>query len=766
MEREPDKSPEPAKVSVGKPRNPFFVVGVGASAGGLNAFSDVLSHLPAQSDLSLVIVQHLHPDHESSLSAILAQRTQLPVEWATAGAPIQPGRAYVLPPRHLIKVRGDALVLEPLQHEPTATVIDVLFRSLADEYKHRAIGVLLSGNGSDGVVGLKAIKAAGGITFVQEEETAAHPSMPHAAIAADAVDHILPPAQIADELVKLTQRSDRVWTTLGDEETDSPSVDADHLSAIFRLLNARTGVDFRDYKQSTIKRRLVRRMVLTKTDSLTDYVKLLQKDRDEVEALYEGMLINVTEFFRDPESFEFLREHIFPGVIAHHEDNSPIRIWVPGCSTGEEAYSLGILVREALEASGHNVPVQIFGTDICEAPIATARAGCYTTADVANITPERLRRFFFKTERGYVIQKAIRDMCVFARQNVTKDSPFSRLDLISCRNLLIYLGPNLQRKLMPVFHYALNPGGHLILGSSESVGPHADLFRLVDRRFRIYSRKSTTRRANFEFAVEHPTSEPHAKPRPLPIMPDDSKESFDVMREADRIVLGRHGPPGVLVNEDMEILQFRGNVAPYIAPLPGRASLSLTKMAREGLAAELEAAVLEAKKNNVRIQKSNIRFMQGDQATTIDLDITPMEAIHTKERFYLILFSSRDGISPRASEPNKTKPGKAGAATSQFAQIEQLKQDLQATRSYLQTTIEKHEATNQELRAANEEIQSSNEELQLTNEELETAKEELQSTNEELTTVNEELHSRHLELIQVNNDLNNLINSVHLPIII
>jgi two-component system CheB/CheR fusion protein len=476
------------------------------------------------------------------------------------------------------------------------------------------------------------------------------------------------------------------------------------------------------------------------------------------------MLINVTEFFRDPEYFDFLREHVLPNLIGHHPQDAAIRIWVPGCSTGEEAYSLGILLREALDEKGMARPVQIFGTDISDRAIANARAGVFSPTDVANVSPERLRRFFYETERGYVVQKPIRDMCVFARQNVAKDSPFSRLDLISCRNVLIYLSPKLQRKLMPIFHYGLNPGGYLVLGNSESVGGNADLFRLIDRRFRIYTRKSTNFRPSFEFSVDHAaTPAPTPMPTPTPA-PDDAKEPFDIIREADRIVLHRHGPVGVIVNEDLDIVQFRGDVSPFLALTSGRASLSLMKLARDGLAGELEAALTEAREKHTRVHRSNVIVMTSDETRAVDIDITPIEALHGKERSYLVLFSV-PGSAPPAAEGKAAHRPRVKQSVHE-AQMEQLRQDLRSTRNYLQATIEKHESTNQELRAANEEIQSSNEELQSTNEELETAKEELQSTNEELTTVNEELHSRQVELVQLNNDLTNLINNVHLPIII
>jgi two-component system, chemotaxis family, CheB/CheR fusion protein len=745
------------------PVRKYSVVGIGASAGGLDALSEVLKRLPAKSGFAVLIVQHLDPTHESLLVELLARVSPMRVRWAEHGMSIEAGHVYVTPAHSALGVQKGVILLERMEGHGASRGIDHLFRSLAHEFGDRAIGVILSGTGSDGVDGLKAIKRVDGVTFAQSERTASFPEMPRAAIAAGCVDRVLAPAAIADELVRLTETSHVLEERLGLMDDEFPDgAEGEQVATVFRLLASRTGVDFAEYKQSTIKRRLVRRMMLAKTPELGEYVKLIQRNRDELDLLYESLLINVTDFFRDPEYYEFLQENILPAIIGQHLDGSPIRFWVAGCSTGEEAYSLAILLREALDHAGATTPVQIFGTDVSEQSVTVARAGVYSTGDVANISAERLNRFFLKVDRGFMIHKRVRDMCVFARQNVVKDSPFSRLDLVSCRNLLIYFNAKLQRKLMPLFHYALNPSGYLVLGTSESVGGNADLYRLIERRFRIYARKSSSHRANFEFPLDHHVAHVSATKRSLPPVLDPTSEPFDIIREADRILLSRVGPTGVLINQEMEIVQFRGDVTPFLSPVEGRASLNLMKMAREGLAAELQSIVQEARDKSVRVQRAGISIMQGNIARQISIDVTPIDAVYTKERFYLILFGSVETEQPPQETDSKIKAKKS----IYLAQIDQLRQDLQATRSYLQTTIEKHEATNQELRAANEEIQSSNEELQSTNEELETAKEELQSTNEELTTVNEELHSRHLELIQVNNDLTNLINSVHLPILI
>lgn len=740
------------------PRTDFFVVGLGASAGGLEAISDLLRHLPKDTPLSVIVVQHMDATHASHLVELLGRVAAMPVQWARNAEALRPGQVYVAPPKTGVTLRTGVMLLTE-SPDRGGKEIDFLFRSMAQDARERAVGVILSGSNSDGTSGLQAIQRGGGLTFAQDPATAAFPLMPQSAITAQCVDRVLAPPAIAGELVKLTQDCDQIWRQL-EETREGKAEEPEQLLVMFRLLRTRTGVDFTHYKPTTIKRRLARRMALTKTAELADYVKLLQRNRDELDALYESLLINVTEFFRDAEYFEFLQSDILPAIIAAHEDGSPIRVWVPGCSTGEEPYSIAILIRELLEARGHTLPVQIFATDVSETAIATARAGRYSVSEVSNVSSERLSRFFFKTEQGYLVQKAIRDMCIFARQNVVHDSPFSRLDLISCRNLMIYLSPLLQRKVIPIFHYSLVRNGYLMLGNSESVGSHVDLFRLVDRRFRIYSRKSTGRRASFEFTHEPSVGLPLQSKPSATVMVDDPKEPTDIIREADRIVLGRQGPVGVVINDESEILQFRGDVSPYLAPAAGRASFNLQKMLREGLLPDVEAALREAREKHTRVQRTVAG--SGGSVSPVEVDVTPLDSGRGQERFYLVLFSPSPLRSPGAA----ARAGGVAVKADATDQCEQLRRDLQATRSTLQSIIERHEITNQELRAANEEVQSSNEELQSTNEELETAKEELQSTNEELTTVNEELHSRQLELIQVNNDLQNLINSVHLPIII
>jgi two-component system, chemotaxis family, CheB/CheR fusion protein len=742
--------------------NEFVVVAVGTSAGGLNALSELLSHLPppAHGGLAVVIVQHLDPHHASLLVELLNRVSALPVEWAADGTKLKAGRVYVGPPGpSLTVVDGRLRLVDREKRFPDG--IDGFFRSVAAAYRHRCIGVILSGSGGDGALGARAIKGVGGIVFAQEPEQAPFASMPRAAIESGCIDGVLPVSAIAAELGRLAETSRSVWRRIEQPEDGAAAEESRHVAMILRLLAAQTGVDFSGYKPSTVRRRLARCMMMAKTATAAEYLAFLHRNREEIARLHESMLINVTEFFRDPEYFEYLRTRILPEILRRHVDGSPVRIWVPGCSTGEEAYTYGILMRELIEELGQSVPVQIFGTDISQPAIAHAQAGIYSAADLASLGAERIQRHFLQREGGFQIQKPVRELCIFARQNVVRDSPFSRLDLLSCRNLLIYLNAEYQRKLMPIFHYALRADGVLVLGHSESIG-QTDLFRALDSRFRIYTPRLTSRRTTISFSAGQPPTFADFKSAQsaAPNMPDRPRSSFDVIREADRIVANRHGPPGLVVNDEMDIVQFRGEVMPYLAPVAGRASLKLADMAREGLGLELQILIQEARRQNIRVKKTGLSFMQGLEAREIAIDVTPFQGPLQHERFFLLEFAGHEAVAPVEQRPA------AGNQNAYVGQIEQLRQDLQAAHHYLHSTIEKHEATNQELRAANEEVQSSNEELQSTNEELETAKEELQSTNEELSTVNEELHHRQLELVQVNNDLTNLIHSVHLPILI
>jgi two-component system, chemotaxis family, CheB/CheR fusion protein len=740
----------------------FPVVGIGASAGGLEAFTELLNHLPANTGIAFVIIQHMPPQPESMLSAILSRLTQMPVQEAQDGMAIAPNQVYVIPPNVSMTIAQGVLKLTPRPKKNGLFMsVDAFLLSLAEERGNKGIAVILSGADSDGARGLEAIKAAGGITFAQCQESAQVDSMPNTAIATGQVDFILPPDQIAQKLAEISHHPYIAsLPTAPSGPTPVPPISQDALTEIFNLLRKATGVDFTHYKQTTLNRRIQRRMVLYQLERLEDYARYLQSNPAEVLALYRDCLIHVTSFFRDPESFEALKNLVFPVILKEKSPGTPIRIWVAGCSTGEEAYSIAICLLEFLADQVPRVPVQIYATDISETVIEHARNGIYSASQVANVSPERLYRFFVQVEGGYQISKSVRELCVFARQNLIGDPPFSRLDLITCRNVLIYLGNALQKKLLPIFHYGLKPSGFLMLGSSETVGDFVDLFTLCDKKNKIYAKKITATRPNIELAT---SSYSPTIIHPQPLVTEHLPNDIELQKEADRIVLNQYAPAGVVVDNNLEILQFRGQVSPYLEPAPGRASLNLLRMAKEQLRRDLQSAVYQAKQQNLPVKRDGLQVREGDRTRQIAISVTPFQIGET-EKCFLVLFEDTPIILELPSEtedgsnPTKRK-------TREVQEIARLKQELATTREHLQSIIEEQQATNQDLRAANEEILSSNEELQSTNEELETAKEEIQAANEELNTVNDELRRRTQEATQVSNDLQNLLNSIHIPIL-
>ncbi len=742
------------------PGNEIPVTGIGASAGGLEAFTQLLEHLPGDTGMAFVLVQHLSARHESVLSSLLAKTTRMPVAEVRDGMPIEANHVYVIPPDTNMGVSNGTLQLRP-RPEPTGPLlsIDYFFTSLAEDRKEKAIGVLLSGTASDGTEGLKAIKAEGGITFAQDEKTARYPAMPAHAVAAGCVDFVLPPEDIAKELTRIA-RHPYLRRPAARPAVEPSLVRDDELLKIFAMLRNSTSVDFSFYKPTTIKRRIERRLVLHRIPNLSKYLAHLHDHPQELDALYQDLLIHVTSFFRDRGAFEALRKKVFPALIKNRPPESDIRIWVPGCSTGEEAYSIAISLLEFLDEKRVNFPVKIFATDISEQALERARGGIYP----ANIpvSLERLRRYFLKNDRGYQVAKSVRDICVFARQNLTKDPPFSNLDLISCRNLLIFLGAAVQRKVLSFLHYALKPTGFLILGSSETVGELTDHYSLLDRRHKVYGKKPVLTRVPLVFEES-----PRERAAQGEVRIEHAAKVFEVEKEADRVILGKYAPAGVLINDEMDILQFRGRVGPYMAPAAGTAKLNLLKMVSGELLYELRKAIHEAKKEKGPVRKEGIPLNHGGK---INFEAVPIHDPTSRRAYFLILFG--EGTKPEEAFPKKLKVGPAAkmaeqrqAARAQNRQVEQIKEELAATKAYLNSVLEEYGATTEELRTANEEVLSGNEELQSTNEELETAKEELQSSNEELTTLNEELENRNLELGRLYNDLNNLLSSTNLPIV-
>src|SRR5499427_1794846 len=741
----------------------FPIVAIGASAGGLEAFSNLLRSLPAEPGIALIFIPHLDPTHESAMVELLSRTTGLPVVQASEAVAATENSVYVLPPNSDMTIADGVLHLvrrgaERGHHMP----IDTFFRSLADDQSSNAIGVILSGTANDGTLGLAAIKDSAGITFAQDPESAKYDGMPNSAVASGVVDYVLSPDRIAQELIRIQkQPSEQKFPNDAFDGKDRLMKD------VFRLLKSYSKVDFVDYKVATIRRRILRRMNINHITELRDYVKLLHRNPQEVEALYRDVLINVTSFFRNPEVFESLHQVVYPKVLADRSPSEPVRVWVPGCSTGEETYSHAIALTEILSELRLEIPVQIFGTDLSENAIQKARAGIYKESIASEVSEVRLRRFFHKVPGGYQISKSIRDMCVFARQNVFSDPPFSRMDLISCRNVLIYLSPVLQKKVIPIFHYALKPNGFLLVGNTEGLlGSGAEIFDLIERRCKIYQKRAVPSPVTFGLTISARENAEGRQEKPQTPGKEEelAKTPADVQREADRLLLTKYVPSAVVVNEDLEILQSRGRTSRYLELPAGKVSLNLFKMARQGLLYELRSMVEQARQKSVPVSKDGIGIEDGDESALVRLEIIPFRTPARDQRHFLVLFEEKDGHKPVELKPAPRQSAKE-AADGKDVQISQLKQELASTKEYLQSIIEAQEATNEELQSANEEIQSGNEELQSTNEELQPSKEELESANEELNTVNEEIQNRNQQLAQLSNDMINLLNSATIPLI-
>ena len=722
----------------------------------------MLRALPPQPGVALIFIPHLDPTHESAMAELLARTTRLRVRQAEDGMQVEYNALYVLPPNSDMTISDGVLHLIKREagrghHMP----IDTFFRSLSEDQTTNAVGVILSGTANDGTLGLSAIKSCGGITFAQDIESAKYDGMPSSAAAAGVVDYVLPPDRIAEELIRIQKQPTRK------SSSDTFEGKERLVKEIFRLLKGFSKVDFVDYKTATIQRRILRRMNINQIGDVSDYVKLLHRKPEEVEALYRDVLINVTSFFRNPDVFESLRQVVYPKILSERAASEPVRVWVPGCSSGEETYSHAISLVEMLSEMRLEVPIQIFGTDLSESAIQRARSGFYKESIANEVSEVRLRRFFHKAPGGYQISKAIRDMCVFARQNVFSDPPFSRMDLISCRNVLIYLSPVLQKKVIPIFHYALKPQGFLLVGNTEGLlGAGAEIFDLVERKSKIYQKKAAPSPVTFGLAVgTHEYLDRIQKQPQVPPKDDEPpKTPADVQREADRLLLTKYVPSAVVVTDNLEILQSRGKTSRFLELPTGKASLNLLKMARPGLLFELRTLLEKARQSSIPVSKDNVTVEDGGSRFSVKLEVIPFRAPARDQRHFLVLFEEIAGAKP--AEPRISSHQAAiELSDSREVQIEQLKQELAGTKEYLPSIIEGQEATNEELQSANEEIQSGNEELQSTNEELQTSKEELESANEELNTVNEEIQHRNQQLAQLSNDLINLLNSATIPMI-
>ncbi len=746
----------------------FLIVAVGASAGGIEAFSELVRNLPPDTGMAFVLVQHLAPAHHSMLANLIAKITPMRVNEVTNGMLVEPNSVYVIPPNTTMSISHRTLQLVPRDDSAGMPMpIDHFMRSLS-ELGNRAVGVVLSGSGSDGTLGLCEIQAQGGVTFAQDSATAKYDNMPRSAESAGYTDYVLSPKEIARELARLARHPyisrDGEWRP----SVEGSSGPGSGLVGIFQLLRKITGVDFSHYRQSTILRRIQRRMVVNRIDNLRDYVKLAQKNPAETSALYQDLLINVTSFFRNPQIFDTLKADIFPALLGNRGPESPLRVWTPACASGEETYSVAIALLEFLGDKASETPFQLFGTDVSYPSVANARAGAYPENIQGDVSADRLRRFFTKSENGFRISKTIRDRCIFAQHNLLNDPPFSQMDLVCCRNLLIYLEPPLQNRTLSLFHYALRPAGYLVLGTSEGIGAATSLFAPESREAKIFRKKPASHQVA-TFSLDRQSEDASRSLRVPTKPPDLAWNPAELQKEFDRRLLSNYAPAAVFINDDFDILHTRGNVGLYLKIAPGRASHSILKMAREGLLFDLRNAIARAKKEKATVQKHDIQIKAGngngdakDSTRLISIEVTPVSVSNLKEHLYMIIFQE----SPREfarETPRRATPQKESRAS--VGHITKLEGELAATKEYLQSLIETQEAMNEELQSANEEILSSNEELQSTNEELETAKEELQSANEELSTVNDELRSRNTDVSLINNDLSNLLNSIDIAVI-
>jgi len=727
----------------------FPIVGIGASAGGLAASTELLRQLGPKPGVALVVIHHLDPTHESSLVEIFQRATTLPVHAVSDRARILIDQVYVMPPNSGVLLSDGNLKLIPrVEVAGLHMPIDPFFASLAANRTAYAVGVVLTGTGSDGAQGIRAIKEAGGITFAQDA-SAEYRSMPDAAIATGCIDFVLPPAAIAQELIRI-----------GAHATPLSTADDGHdFQRVLLALRKGTGVDFANYKQTTIRRRVNRRVLVHRLSSMREYAELLERTAGEANALCEEVLIHVTSFFRDPETFDVLKATVFPKLLESQPRDAGIRIWVPGCSTGEEVYSIAISLLEFLtDTHASDVPIKLFGTDVSLSAIEKARAGIYAANIERDVSPGRLQRFFSSKDGFYQISKNVRDLCVFAKQDATRDPPFSAMNLISCRNLMIYLGSALQDRMLPIFHYALKEPGFLVLGTSETTRSFPG-FAVLDAKNKVYTRTSAAPRLLFDFndprLVEPATSGANSAPKP--------SGPTQVHREADRLVLAHYAPPGVVVTDDLAIVQFRGKTGPFLEPTPGVPSFDLLRMVREELRLPLRQAIDDARTRRSATRRIELSAEPGSTPRSIEIEVIRFAVASAGQRFFVVLFKD----VPLASEAPKTpEPRPPNALVVGAGSESALAQELASTRDYLQSVIEQLEASNEELKAANEEIVSSNEELRSTNEELQMAKEELQSTNEELRTVNEEMTVRNIDATRLNDDLTNVLNSVEIPILI
>lgn len=735
-----------------KKRTRFPIVGMGASAGGLEAFELFFDTMPVNSGMAFILISHLDPTHVSLLPELIQKKTKMKVSLIVDGTAIEPDNVYVIPPNKNVGILNGVLsLMDQPQPRGLNLPIDNFFRSLAQDQGGNAICIILSGTGTDGTLGLKQIKGQLGMVMVQDEDSAKYSGMPVSAVSTGLVDYVLPVDKMPQQLLNYTRHAIleprvKIYSNRDDFQRA--------LQKIFILLRSHTNHDFSLYKKNTITRRIERRMHVHQIDDIKDYVLYLERNDREVFVLFKDLLIGVTSFFRDPEAFDNLKDNILPKLLEGKPDNYSFRVWVASCSTGEEAYSMAIVLQEIIEKLKKRVEVQIFGTDIDEDSINTARAGLYPLSIAADITPERLKRFFLREESYFRVKKIIREMLVFAPQNIIKDPPFTKLDVICCRNLLIYLGPELQKNLFPMFHYSLKLDGILFLGSSESIGRDLDLFKVEDKKWKIFRRLANPSgsRPLIDFS---PPSLINTADEIRTTGAVKRAEELNTFMLVETILQQSDTPPCAIIDEKLNLVYTHGRTGKYLEPAMGKVSVNILEMARPGLKAVLASAIRKVQTHKREVVHNNVEIKDDSALTRVNLTVKPVHEFGTIRSMVMVIF--RD-VVPVKGKTKERRPEKN-------EDVAQLEQELRYTRENLQTTIEELETSNEELKSTNEELQSTNEELQSTNEELETSKEELQSLNEESATVNAELQNRIDELSNANDDMKNLLDSTEIDTI-
>ena len=725
----------------------FPIVGIGASAGGLETLNALFSIMPPDSGMAFVIIQHLSPQHKSIMASLVDKHTRMTVEQIEDGTKIEPNHVYLNPPGKNVAIFNRSLhLLEPIKTSTINMPVDFFFRSLSEDQGEKAICIILSGTASDGTLGIKAIKGEGGMAMVQQPETAKYDGMPKNAIETGLVDFILPIEKMPETLIQYAEHP--FLEALDKIKLAAPPI-KNQIQKIFALIRSRTGHDFSHYKPNTIARRIERRMAVHQVKGLSDYILYLQKNPAEIDMLFKNLVIGVTSFFRDPEAYDVLVKKVLPELLRAKAPDTTIRFWVAGCSTGEEAYSLGMILCEAMDKIKKYFNVQIFATDIDAAALDTARKGIYLESIGADVSPQRLSRFFIKEPGFFKVKKELRDMVVFSIQNIIKDPPFSRLDLASCRNMMIYMDSVLQKKIIPLFHYTLNPGGILFLGTSESIGNHTDLFGPINSKWKLFERKQ----GFAETSIPYPAETNYSAGQKVESDGKDKLSSASAVQTmVEQAILDEYTPAGVLISDSYEILHFVGKTDRYLVPPTGKPSFHLLNMVREDIKHPLTIALHKAMRKKKDASCKNVRVNFNGAFCIIDISVKQMTGKGLAPGFMLVMFE--DKTPTKAADEKKTGALKV---KKKDTALQSLEQELQSTKEYLSATIEEMETSNEELKSTNEELQSVNEELQSTNEELETSKEELQSTNEELATVNAELQNKVDEFAKANDDMNNLL---------